>query len=68
MKLIEEYKKRKRTKELTIESLKEELLGCYRTIETKNQTIFDLYYLRDELNEKIKELLEENEKLRRRKK
>ena len=66
MKLIENYKKRKRTKELTIESLKEELLEAYRKIDQKDQKIIELFYIRDEKQKKINELLEENRELRER--
>ena len=68
MKIIENYKKRKNTKKLTIESLKEELIECYRKINEKDRRIIDLYYLRDEQQKKIKELLEENKELRERRK
>lgn len=67
MKIIENYKKRKNTKKLTIESLKEELIECYRKINEKDNRIIDLYYLRDEQQRKIKELLEENKELREKK-
>lgn len=68
MKIIDIYKKRKNTKKLTIESLKEELIECYRKINEKDNRIIDLYYLRDEQQKKIKELLEENKELRERRK
>lgn len=68
MKIIENYKKRKNTKKLTIESLKEELIECYRKINEKDNRIIELFYLRDEQQRKIKELLEENKKLRERRK
>lgn len=68
MKIIENYKKRKNTKKLTIESLKEELIECYRKINEKDKRIIDLFYLRDEQQKKIKELLEENKELRERRK
>lgn len=68
MKIIENYKKRKNTKKLTIESLKEELIECYRKINEKNNKIIELFYLRDEHQKKIKELLEENKELRERRK
>lgn len=68
MKLIENYKKRKNTKKLTIESLKDELIECYRKIDEKDNRIIELFYLRDEHQKKIKDLLEENKKLRERRK
>ena len=68
MKIIENYKKRKNTKKLTIESLKEELIECYRKINEKDTRIIELFYLRDEQQKKIKELLEENKELRERRK
>lgn len=68
MKIIENYKKRKNTKKLTIESLKEELIECYRKINEKDNRIIELFYLRDEQQKKIKELLEENKELRERRK
>lgn len=68
MKIIENYKTRKNTKKLTIESLKEELIECYRKINEKDNRIIELFYLRDEQQKKIKELLEENKELRERRK
>lgn len=68
MKIIENYKKRKNTKKLTIESLKDELIECYRKIDEKDNRIIELFYLRDDNQKKIKELLEENKKLRERRK
>lgn len=64
----QKLRKKKNTKQLQIESLKQELLECYRKIDKKDQLIIELYYLRDEKDKKIKELLEENEKVRRHKK
>ena len=65
MKLLDNYKKRKNTKEISIEALIEENRKLLEKIDEKNDLIISLYYLRDELNLKIKELLEENEKKRR---
>ena len=67
MKLLENYKKRKQTKDFMIESLKEELLECYRKLEEKDQLIIELYQLRNEKEYKIKELLNENKILREKK-
>lgn len=64
------FKKRKtkyNTIKLKFEAQKNELLNAYRKIDEKDQLIIDLFYLRDDLNNKIKELLEENESLRRKK-
>ena len=56
MKLIYNYKKRKQTKEFLIESLKEELLDCYRKLDKKDELIIELYTVRNEKEIKIKEL------------
>ena len=64
------FKKRKtkyNTIKLKFEAQKNELLNAYRKIDEKDQLIIELFYLRDDLNNKIKELLEENESLRRKK-
>ena len=64
------FKKRKtkyNTIKLKFEAQKDELLNAYRKIDEKDQLIIELFYLRDDLNNKIKELLEENELLRRKK-
>lgn len=64
------FKKRKtkyNTIKLKFEAQKNELLNAYRKIDEKDQLIIDLFYLRNDLNNKIKELLEENESLRRKK-
>ena len=64
------FKKRKtkyNTIKLKFEAQKDELLNAYRKIDEKDQLIIELFYLRDDLNNKIKELLEENESLRRKK-
>ena len=53
--------------DIIIETQEKELLECYRKIEEKNQLIFSLFDLRDEQKQKIKELLEENEELRKKK-
>lgn len=67
MKLIDNYKKRKQTKEFLIESLKEELLDCYRKLDKKDELIIELYTVRNEKEIKIKELLDENKELREKK-
>ena len=58
-------KRKRNTKDNIIESLKEENRKLLKKIDEKNDLIISLYYLRDELKQKIKELLEENEKKRR---
>lgn len=55
------------TKSLIIESQKDEIYNLTKKINEKNDLIISLYYLRDDLQNKIKELLEENEELRRKK-
>ena len=55
------------TQNLIIESQKEEIYKLTKKISEKNDLILSLYYLRDDLQNKIKELLEENEELRRKK-
>ena len=54
--------------DIIIETQQKELLDCYRKIEEKNQLIFSLFEVRDELKFKNKELLDENKELRERKK
>ena len=51
-----------------IESLKEENRKLLKKIDEKNDLIISLFYIRDEKENKIKELLEENETLQRHKK
>ena len=67
--MIKELKKkiqRKRnTKQNQIDTLKEENRSLLKRIDQKNELIFSLFELRDEQQRKIKELLEENEKSRR---
>ena len=58
-------RKRKNTLENQIETLKEENRKLLKKIDEKNDLIISLYYLRDEKEARIKELLEENEKKRR---
>ena len=67
MKIIEKYRKRKNTYLNEIESLKEELLKCYRKIEIKDQLIIELFTIRAEKETKIYKLLEENKELREKK-
>ena len=64
MKIIAKYKKRKNSYLNEIESLKEELLKCYRKIEIKDQLIIELFTIRAEKESKIQELLDENKELR----
>lgn len=61
-------RKKYNTKQNQIETLKEENRELLKRIDKKNELIFELFDLRDEKNAKIKELLEENETLRRKKK
>ena len=61
-------RKKYNTKQNQIETLKEENRELLKRIDKKNELIFELFELRDEKNAKIKELLEENETLRRKKK
>ncbi len=53
--------------DIIIESQQKELLECYRKIDEKNILIFSLFEQRDDLKNKIKELLEENQELREKK-
>ena len=64
-KLIQKRRTKYNTIKLKFEAQKNELLNVYRKIDEKDQLIIELFYLRDDLNKKIKELLEENETLRR---
>ena len=52
------------TKQNQIDSLKEENRKLLKKVDEKNDLIISLFYLRDEKEAKIKELLEELEKLR----
>lgn len=61
-------RKKYNTKQNQIDTLKEENRELLKRIEKKNELIFELFDLRDEKNAKIKELLEENETLRKHKK
>ena len=69
--LIKELKRKlhvkHNTKNLIIDSQKEEIYKLTKKINEKNELIMSLYYMRDDLQNKIKELLEENEELRRKK-
>ena len=69
--MIKEIKKKLRmkrnTKDNQIETLKEENRRLLKKIEEKNQLIIDLFYIRDEKQQKIDELLEENRSLREKK-
>lgn len=63
-KIFKKTNKRKNTNKIIVESLKEECLGLYRKLEEKTE-LYLLAKLRlEEYNNKIQELLEENEKLR----
>ena len=70
--MIKEIKAKMRrkynTKQNQIDSLKEENRSLLKRLDRANVRIIELYELRDELNHKIKELLDENEKLRKHKK
>lgn len=63
-KIKEKLRKRRNTKENIIETQKEEICKLQAKINEKNEMIFNLFDVRDELKLKIKELLEENSELR----
>lgn len=61
------FKKRKtkiNTLQLKIDSLEAELLDLHRTLKNRDEKIFSLFDTKQELENKIKELLKENESLR----
>lgn len=60
----QKLRKKYNTKQNIIESLKEENRSLLKRIDQKNELILSLFELRDEQQRKIKELLEENEKSR----
>lgn len=60
----QKLRKRYNTKQNQIDSLKEENRRLLKKIEEKDQMIIDLFYVRDELKQKNKELLEELKELR----
>ena len=64
----QKLRKKYNTKQNQIDSLKEENRSLLKRLDRANVRIIELYELRDELNHKIKELLDENEKLRKHKK
>ena len=53
---------------LKIETLEHELLDLHRTLKNRDEKIFSLFDTKQELENKIKELLKENESLRFRRK
>ena len=55
------------TKQNQIDSLKEDNRKLLKKLDEKNELIINLFYLRDEKDAKINELLEENKILRERK-
>ena len=61
----QKIKKRRNTKDNQIETLKDDNRRLLKKIEEKDDLIISLFYLRDDLKNQIKELLEENEKNRR---
>ena len=69
--MIKEIKAKIRRKHNTIQNqidtLKEENRKLLKKIDEKNQLIIDLFYIRDEKQQKIDELLEENRTLREKK-
>lgn len=67
IKLRLKLKRRKNTLENKVETLKNECLTLSRKLNEKDQMIIDLFYLRDELKQKNKELLEELKELREKK-
>ena len=60
----QKLRKKYNTKQNIIDSLKEENRSLLKRIDQKNELILSLFELRDEQQRKIKELLEENEKSR----
>lgn len=66
--MIKEIIKKRRTKintlQLKIDSLEAELLDLHRTLKNRDEKIFSLFDIKQELENKIKELLKENESLR----
>lgn len=64
----QKIRKKYNTKDNIIETLKEENRSLLKRIDQKNELILSLFELRDEQQRKIKELLEENEKVRKHKK
>lgn len=67
MELLKKIKRRKNTLENKVETLRNECLMLSRKINEKDQMIIDLFYVRDELKQKNKELLEELKELREKK-
>ncbi len=67
IKLRLKLKRRKNTLENKVETLRNECLTLSRKLNEKDQMIIDLFYLRDELKQKNKELLEELKELREKK-
>lgn len=66
-KLKMKLKRRKNTLENKVETLRNECLALSRKLNEKDQLIIDLFYVRDELKQKNKELLEELKELREKK-
>ena len=66
-KLKLKLKRRKNTLENKVETLRNECLMLSRKINEKDQMIINLFYVRDELKQKNKELLEELKELREKK-
>lgn len=64
----QKLRKKYNTKQNQIDSIKEENRRLLAKLEEKNNLIFNLFEIRDEQQRKIKELLEENEKVRKHKK
>ena len=60
-------KRRKNTLENKVETLKNECMLLSRKINEKDELIISLFYKRDELQQKNKELLEELKELREKK-
>lgn len=60
----QKFTKKYNTKQNQIDSLKEENRKLLKKVDEKNDLIISLFYLRDEKEAKIKELLEELEELR----
>ena len=66
--IIKKRKTRINTLLLKIETLEHELLDLHRTLKNRDEKIFSLFDIKQELENKINKLLKENESLRVRRK
>lgn len=62
--LMRKRKTKINTLQLKIDSLEAELLDLHRTLKNRDEKIFSLFDIKQELENKNKELLKENESLR----